>query len=103
MYSDPAPEVIHRLRTACGHLGGITQMIEAGQSCEQILYQLGAVQGAIREIGLIILEKEIIISSSIILSDNGDDDEKIAAARRILELFDLLYKNPRKTHMEKTI
>ncbi len=94
--TDQMPQVIHRLRTACGHLDSVTRMVEAGQPCEKIIHQLGAIQAAIREIGLAIIEKEILLSSEIILTDDSDDEDKEIAARHILDLFILLtkpYKN----------
>ncbi|HEY5692134.1 MAG TPA: metal-sensitive transcriptional regulator [Cyclobacteriaceae bacterium] len=103
MAPDPAPEVVHRLRTVCGHLDGIIHMAQAGEPCEKILHQLGAVQASIHGIGLSLLEKEILKSSVVFLSENSGDEDKLLAAKRILGLFNLFYKSPIKTYKEKIL
>ena len=85
--------IIHRLRSACGHLDSIVGMVEAGHPCESILHQLGAVQAAMREIGLAILEKEMMKTTEIILSSDIYE-ERLIATQRILELYEQLYKKP---------
>ncbi|AZR74323.1 hypothetical protein BBF96_13535 [Anoxybacter fermentans] len=49
-------DLINRIRTIKGHLGGIEKMIEEGKSCEQILIQINAVKAAMNKIGMAIIE-----------------------------------------------
>jgi len=44
-------EIVQRLRSTGGHLGGIIGMLEAGEPCEPILRQLGAVEADLRAAG----------------------------------------------------
>ena len=50
------PELIRRLRSAEGHLRGIAGMVEAGADCQEILHQVRAVQGALREVNHLLIE-----------------------------------------------
>ena len=45
------PEIIQRLRSAAGHLHAVLEMAESGRPCEDVLYQLNAVQSALRIVG----------------------------------------------------
>jgi uncharacterized protein len=56
------PEIMRRLRSAAGHLNAVIKMAESGQSCEDVLHQLNAVQSALRVAGtkLICCETESI-------------------------------------------
>lgn len=71
--------VLQRLGTIKGHIAGIEKMVEERKNCEEILFQLGAVTGAINKLNAHILESytEACLSESII-------DDK--ARRRIEDL-----------------
>ena len=43
-------DLIRRLRSAEGHLRGIIGMLEADAGCQDIIWQVRAVQGALREV-----------------------------------------------------
>ena len=51
MQAEEQAEIVRRLRSAGGHLEAIIGMLEAGEPCEPILHQLGAVQSALRAAG----------------------------------------------------
>ena len=46
------PEIMQRMRSAAGHLNAVIEMAESGQSCEDVLHQLNAVQSALRIAGM---------------------------------------------------
>lgn len=48
--------VLQRLGTIKGHIGGIEKMVEERKNCEEILFQLSAVTGAINKLNAHILE-----------------------------------------------
>lgn len=55
MSSQPLqPELVLRLRSAEGHLRGIIGMIEADADCQDIVLQVLAVQGALREVNRLV-------------------------------------------------
>jgi DNA-binding FrmR family transcriptional regulator len=63
-HSDPASDdlqgnILRRLRSAAGHLNGITGMIESSADCESILSQVLAVQAALREINRLLLRHHL--------------------------------------------
>ena len=48
--------VSRRLATIKGHIGGIEKMIEEDKKCDQVLFQLGAVNGSLNKLIVHILE-----------------------------------------------
>ncbi len=48
--------VLQRLGTIKGHITGIEKMVEEDKNCEDILFQLNAVMGAVNKLGAHILE-----------------------------------------------
>jgi DNA-binding FrmR family transcriptional regulator len=44
-------EIIQRLQSAVGHMHAVLEMAESGRPCEDVLYQLNAVQSALRIVG----------------------------------------------------
>jgi DNA-binding FrmR family transcriptional regulator len=52
MEFNPQREIMQRLRSAAGHLNAVIYMAESGQSCEEVLHQLNAVQAALRIAGI---------------------------------------------------
>lgn len=49
-------DLINRVRTVKGHLGGIEKMIEERKDCKQILIQITAVKAAMDKIGMVVIE-----------------------------------------------
>ena len=45
-----------RLATIKGHIGGIERMIEEDKNCDEVLFQLGAVNGSLNKLIVHILE-----------------------------------------------
>jgi len=48
--------VLQRLGTMKGHIAGIEKMVEEGRNCEDILFQLSAITGAVNKLSTHILE-----------------------------------------------
>lgn len=48
--------VLQRLGTIKGHIAGIEKMVEENKDCEDILFQLSAVMGAVNKLSAHILE-----------------------------------------------
>ena len=86
MKPDQQSEIIRRLRCAAGHLNAVIEMTEAGQSCEQVLHQLNAVQAALRAAGskLIICQAQ---SSQTIILDSPSPKQRIAELKRLQSLY----------------
>lgn len=49
MDPDSRTKVLHRLKSAEGHVAGVIRMVEADQPCMAIMRQIQAVQGALKE------------------------------------------------------
>lgn len=53
--STPQIELVRRLHCAAGHLQGIAGMVERGESCEKLIYQMVAVEAALHQVNRLIL------------------------------------------------
>lgn len=72
--------VLQRLSTIKGHIAGVEKMAEDNKSCEDILFQLSAISGAVNKLSAHILEKY----SEACLEEVSIDDAK---ARQRMELL----------------
>jgi len=79
-------DLIRRLQCAAGHLNSVIEMTEEGQTCEQVLHQLNAVQCALRAVGVKLIAGQIQSSQTIIL-DSSSIEERISELRRIQSLY----------------
>ena len=86
MKPDQQPDILRRLRCAAGHLNAVIEMTEAGQSCEEVLHQLNAVQAALRVTGskLIICQAQ---SSQEIILDSPSPEQRSSELRRLQSLY----------------
>ena len=66
MSPDINSSVIARLRSAEGHLKAVTNMVENGETSDQVLHQLNAVQSALNAIAQLFLAEHIKESERII-------------------------------------
>ena len=51
--------VLQRINNIIGHLQGISEMIQTGRDCSDVLIQLSAVNAAVRKLKIIILKDHI--------------------------------------------
>ena len=86
-------EIIRRLRCAAGHLNAVIDMAEAGQPCEKVLHQLGAVDAAIRAAGskLMICQAQSI--QSVIL-DSASTKQRLDELKRLQSLYTIFLQYP---------
>lgn len=90
MKPDQQSEIVWRLRSAAGHLNAVIKMEEGGQPCEEVLYQLSAVEAALRtaSIRLIICQAQ---SSQAVILGSPSTDERMAQLERLRSLY-LLFR-----------
>jgi DNA-binding FrmR family transcriptional regulator len=93
MKSKQQSEIIRRLRCAAGHLNAVIEMAEAGQPCEQVLHQLGAVKAAIRTAGSRLIICQAQSSQSIIL-DSSSPKKRLAELKRLQSLYTTFLQHP---------
>jgi DNA-binding FrmR family transcriptional regulator len=84
-------EIIQRLRSANGHLQGVIAMVEAGESCESVLHQLGAVQAAIRCAARALIQCQLDRTADSLLSDPCPET-RAQTVLRLSNLYILLIK-----------
>ncbi len=80
---DTQERILHRLKIAKGHLEKVINMAEKDEYCIDVLHQSQAVQSALKETDVIILENHLqtCVSDSI---KKGNQEEVI---REIIEVF----------------
>lgn len=89
MLTDEQADIVRRLRSADGHLDAIIDMLEAGEPCEPIIHQLGAVQAALHAARARLLACQLRQSQEVIrLSPCAED--RVAEVTRLLVLYQLL-------------
>ena len=52
-------EVISRLRTIKGHIGGVEKMVENDKDCKDILLQISAIKSSVNKLGLYLAENNV--------------------------------------------
>jgi len=73
-------ELITRLRTVKGHIGGIERMIEEGKDCTDILVQISAIKSSINKIGLSLIESNLCDCISDSLDSQGEVKDSVRDA-----------------------
>jgi DNA-binding FrmR family transcriptional regulator len=87
VYQIPDPAIVHRLRSASGHLDVTRIAFETGQPSAQTLHQLGAVEAAIREASLAIVKNEMHRNLANLRNSRCDEQTK-TAVQSIIELYE---------------
>jgi DNA-binding FrmR family transcriptional regulator len=80
--------VLQRLRTVEGHLHAVSQMLEDGVPCQQILHQLNAVQCALEAAGsqLLLMEVERCLQA---IRENPCPERRCEELARLANLYPL--------------
>jgi len=92
----PSPKahsaIVGRLKTAAGHLRAVIGIVEAGEPCDEVLHQLGAVQAALVAAGSAMVDCQVETSAEIILR-NPSTEARVAELERLVTLYGLLTKH----------
>lgn len=80
---DTQERILHRLKISKGHLEKVMRMIQDDAYCIDVLHQLNAIQGGLKEVGNVVLENHLrgCVSDAI---TKGKKNEAIA---EIMEVF----------------
>jgi DNA-binding FrmR family transcriptional regulator len=81
-------DLIRRLRSAEGHLRGIIGMLEADADCQDIVRQVLAVQGALREVNRLVVRHSLYDCLRTALS-SPDAEARERAVAGVLALYEL--------------
>jgi hypothetical protein NreA len=84
-------ELLQRLRSANGHLQAVITMVEAGEPCESVLHQLGAVQAAVWCAGRTLIRFQLQQSADSLLNDSCPEIRS-KTILRLSNLYSLLIK-----------
>lgn len=65
-------EVLSRLKTIKGHIGGVEKMVENNKDCKEILLQVSAIKSSVNKLGLHLAENNVceFITESL---EEGED------------------------------
>lgn len=84
-------QILNRLKTAEGHIRGITRMVEDGAYCIDVIRQIQAVQAALNKVSTTILEGHL--NSCLITAVRGEDpQERERVLKEISEVFETATK-----------
>jgi DNA-binding FrmR family transcriptional regulator len=87
----PKQDLLNRLRSIAGHVGGVARMVEEDQYCIDVIRQVQAVQAALDKVTLQVLDDHL--HSCVIDAVRSDDEEE---RRRVLtEIKDVFAVRPR--------
>lgn len=79
-------DLVKRLSRIEGHIRGVKNMVEASRPCPDVLVQIAAVRGAIKQVGRIILH-EYLRESVARTTQQGDIKTEIEALKTVLDRF----------------
>ena len=83
--------VLRRLKTVEGHLGGVIRMVEQDVYCIDVIRQIQAVEAALNKVSSKILEDHL--NSCVITAIQGNDKkERERVLKEITEVFDMSTK-----------
>lgn len=66
-------DLLNRLKTIKGHIGGIERMIEEDKDCADLLVQIAAIKSAVNKVGLSLIEN----NACQCLGESIADDDKV--------------------------
>jgi len=86
MDDDTRSDAKARLKRVAGQVGGIERMVDEGRYCIDILLQISAIQGALSEIGRVVLANhlETCLSDAV---KSGNARERKAKVDEVLDIF----------------
>ena len=69
-------EVISRLKTIKGHIGGVEKMVENDKDCKDILLQVSAIKSSVNKLGLYLAENNVCE----FITDSLEEGEEVKKA-----------------------
>ena len=86
MSRDTTSDILKRLKSIEGHVGGIARMVEDDQYCVDILNQIVAVQRALDKASRLVLDRHLhTCATTAIRGDDPDERERVIG--EILNVF----------------
>ena len=86
MSRDVTSDILKRLKSIEGHVGGIARMVETDQYCVDILNQIVAVQRALDKVNRLVLDRHLHTCATTAIRGN-DPDERERVIGEILNVF----------------
>ena len=80
---DTQERILHRLKITRGHLDKVIKMVEADEYCIDVIHQMQAVEGAVRETEGVVLENHLKTCTADAIR-NGNQEE---AVKEVMEVF----------------
>ena len=86
MSRDATADIMKRLKSIEGHVGGIARMVESDEYCVDILNQIVAVQRALDKVNGLVLDRHLhTCATAAIRGDDPDERERVIG--EILNVF----------------
>lgn len=77
-------KLLDRINRIEGQVRGLRRMVEEDRDCFDVLKQIAATSGAVRSLGMVILENHLKGCVSEAIRDKGSDEDLI---RQIVDIF----------------
>jgi DNA-binding FrmR family transcriptional regulator len=89
---DNHQKLIHRLNRIQGQLNGVKNMIETDQKCMDVLKQIAAAHGALRSLGMVVLENHLKGCVSESMQGNQASNSQLNSQELIDDVISLFHK-----------
>lgn len=84
-------DTLHRLKNIEGHVRGVIKMVERGDYCIDVIYQIQAIQSALEKVSYAILEHHL--HTCLITALRGEDlAERERVLNEIMDVFEATNK-----------
>lgn len=83
--------VVNRLRSAAGHINGISRMVDEDTYCIDVIHQIQAVQAALDKVALLVLDdhmRHCVMDAA----ESGDPAERERVLGELHDVFETLSK-----------
>lgn len=77
-------KLLNRINRIEGQVRGLRKMVEEDRDCFDVLKQIAATSGAVRSLGMVILENHLKGCVSEAIRDKGSDEDLI---RQVVDIF----------------
>ena len=77
-------KLLDRINRIEGQVRGLRKMVEEDRDCFDVLKQIAATSGAVRSLGMVILENHLKGCVSEAIRDKGSDEDLI---RQVVDIF----------------
>ncbi|MHB0876808.1 MAG: metal-sensitive transcriptional regulator [Anaerolineae bacterium] len=90
MQEEVQQEVLRRLRTIEGHVGGLSRMVDQGHYCIGVIDQITAVQRSLDKVAAIVLENHLhtCVRQAMSSAEDANAEERERIIRELMSVYE---------------